>query len=57
MTLFRHIHLFQFSLSLLLFILLNYPIGTEFEGAIIALFHLILTRQDKTRGIKEAFYR
>jgi protein transport protein SEC61 subunit alpha len=31
--------------------------GTEFEGAIIALFHLLLTRQDKVRALKEAFYR
>lgn len=31
--------------------------GTEFEGAIVALFHLLLTRSDKTRALKEAFYR
>lgn len=31
--------------------------GTEFEGAIIALFHLLITRQDKVRALKEAFYR
>ncbi|PJF18835.1 Protein transporter Sec61 subunit alpha isoform 2 [Paramicrosporidium saccamoebae] len=31
--------------------------GTEFEGAVIALFHLLLTRSDKTRALKEAFYR
>ncbi|GAM22992.1 hypothetical protein SAMD00019534_062890 [Acytostelium subglobosum LB1] len=31
--------------------------GTEFEGAIIALFHLLLTRTDKVRALKEAFYR
>lgn len=31
--------------------------GTEFEGAIIALFHLLLTRQDKVRALREAFYR
>ena len=31
--------------------------GTEFEGAIIALFHLLLTRNDKLRALKEAFYR
>lgn len=31
--------------------------GTEFEGAIIALFHLLITRSDKVRGLKEAFYR
>ena len=31
--------------------------GTEFEGAIIALFHLLLTRKDKWRAVKEALYR
>lgn len=31
--------------------------GTEFEGAIIALFHLLITRGDKARALKEAFYR
>ena len=31
--------------------------GTEFEGAIVALFHLLLTRSDKTRALREAFYR
>ena len=31
--------------------------GTEFEGAVIALFHLLATRSDKIRGLKEAFYR
>merc|ERR1711865_384870 len=31
--------------------------GTEFEGAIVALFHLLVTRQDKVRALKEAFYR
>jgi len=31
--------------------------GTEFEGALVALFHLVLSRQDKWRGLKEAFYR
>jgi protein transport protein SEC61 subunit alpha len=31
--------------------------GTEFEGAVIALFHLLATRQDKIRGLREAFYR
>mmetsp|Transcript_6995 Transcript_6995/g.9381 ORF Transcript_6995/g.9381 Transcript_6995/m.9381 type:complete len:473 (+) Transcript_6995:127-1545(+) len=31
--------------------------GTEFEGAIIALFHLLITRGDKVRAVKEAFYR
>merc|ERR1711939_101264 len=31
--------------------------GTEFEGAIVALFHLLVTRTDKVRALKEAFYR
>jgi len=31
--------------------------GTQFEGAIIALFHLLLTRTDKVRALREAFYR
>ncbi|KAJ3445697.1 protein transport protein sec61 subunit alpha isoform [Anaeramoeba flamelloides] len=31
--------------------------GTEFEGAIIAFFHFLITRKDKTRALKEAFYR
>jgi len=31
--------------------------GEEFEGAIIALFHLLITRSDKVRALKEAFYR
>merc|ERR1711975_139858 len=31
--------------------------GTEFEGAVICLFHLLLTRTDKVRALKEAFYR
>lgn len=31
--------------------------GTEFEGAVIALFHLLLTRNDKSKAIREAFYR
>lgn len=31
--------------------------GTEFEGAIIALFHLMITRPDKMRALQEAFYR
>ena len=31
--------------------------GTEFEGAIIALFHLLITRSDKVRALREAFYR
>lgn len=31
--------------------------GPEFEGAVIALFHIMFTWNDKTRGLKEAFYR
>jgi protein transport protein SEC61 subunit alpha len=31
--------------------------GVEFEGAIIAFFHLLLTKDDKVRALKEAFYR
>jgi protein transport protein SEC61 subunit alpha len=31
--------------------------GTEFEGAIIALFHMLITKQDKVRALKDAFYR
>src|SRR6056300_498869 len=31
--------------------------GTEFEGAIIALFHLLITRNDKVRALREALYR
>ncbi len=31
--------------------------GAEFEGALIALCHLLLTRTDKVRALKEAFYR
>ncbi|CAG8537092.1 4687_t:CDS:10 [Dentiscutata erythropus] len=31
--------------------------GPEFEGAIIALFYLLITRNDKLRALKEAFYR
>jgi len=33
------------------------PSGTQFEGAIIALFHLLVTRSDKVRALREAFYR
>ncbi|KAI9095232.1 SecY subunit domain-containing protein [Phlyctochytrium arcticum] len=31
--------------------------GTEFEGAVVALFHLLFTRHDKFRAVKEAMYR
>lgn len=36
---------------------LNTGRGPEFEGALIALFHLLFTWNDKTRALKEAFYR
>jgi protein transport protein SEC61 subunit alpha len=36
---------------------LNTGRGTEFEGAVIALFHLMITRSDKLRAFKEALYR
>lgn len=36
---------------------LNAGRGPEFEGALIALFHFLLTRTDKTRALKDAFYR
>lgn len=31
--------------------------GKEFEGAVIALVHLLVTWPDKTRALREAFYR
>jgi len=31
--------------------------GAEFEGAIIALFHLLITRPNKVHALREAFYR
>ncbi|KAK5831288.1 hypothetical protein PVK06_015083 [Gossypium arboreum] len=31
--------------------------GAEFEGAVIAMFHLLITRTDKVRALREAFYR
>lgn len=31
--------------------------GPEFEGALVALFHLLFTWNDKTRALKEALYR
>lgn len=37
--------------------IINTGRGTEFEGALIALIHLMLTRNDKVRALKEAFYR
>jgi len=31
--------------------------GTQYEGALIALVHLLVTRSDKVRALREAFYR
>jgi len=31
--------------------------GAEFEGAIIALFHMLISKSDKILALKEAFYR
>merc|ERR1712232_978808 len=31
--------------------------GPEFEGAIIAMFHLLISKSDKVGALKEAFYR
>jgi protein transport protein SEC61 subunit alpha len=31
--------------------------GNEYEGSLIALVHLIASRRDKTRALKDAFYR
>ncbi|KAF8818746.1 putative preprotein translocase Sec61, partial [Cardiosporidium cionae] len=31
--------------------------GTEFEGALVSLFHCLYTRSDKVSALKEAFYR
>jgi len=31
--------------------------GTEFEGAVIAFFHLLFTRNDKFKALKEALFR
>eukprot|EP00919_Chromeraceae_sp_WS-2016_P055540 GHVR01132016.1.p1 GENE.GHVR01132016.1~~GHVR01132016.1.p1 ORF type:complete len:359 (-),score=53.59 GHVR01132016.1:208-1284(-) len=36
---------------------LNSGKGTEFEGSIIALFHLLIARTDKTQALREAFFR
>merc|ERR1712151_894231 len=30
--------------------------GTEFEGAVIALFHLLISKSDKVGALKDAFY-
>jgi preprotein translocase subunit SecY len=31
--------------------------GTEFEGAVISMFHLLITKENKVSALKEAFYR
>lgn len=31
--------------------------GSEYEGAVIALIHLLLSRKDKVRALRQAFYR
>jgi len=31
--------------------------GTEFEGAVVAMFHMLITRSDKVGALKDAFYR
>lgn len=36
---------------------INMGRGTEFEGAVISLFHLLAVRKDKKRALVEAFYR
>lgn len=36
---------------------INAGAGPQFEGSVIAFFHLLLTRKDKVRALKEAFYR
>lgn len=50
-TVFLNVFNLQFNISFLL------RAGTEFEGAVIALFHLLATRTDKVRALREAFYR
>ena len=35
----------------------NQGAGPQFEGALINTFHLLITRNDKTKAMKEAFYR
>ncbi|KAK3808538.1 MAG: SecY subunit domain-containing protein [Benniella sp.] len=35
----------------------NFGSGSEFEGALIALPHLLFTRSNKARALKDAFYR
>ena len=32
-------------------------LGTEFEGAVVALFHMLITKADKARALHDAFWR
>merc|ERR1712137_1181290 len=36
---------------------INQGRGSEFEGAVIALFHMLATLSDKVRAVRDAFYR
>eukprot|EP00933_Yihiella_yeosuensis_P013465 TRINITY_DN1246_c0_g2_i3.p1 TRINITY_DN1246_c0_g2~~TRINITY_DN1246_c0_g2_i3.p1 ORF type:complete len:474 (+),score=102.35 TRINITY_DN1246_c0_g2_i3:80-1501(+) len=36
---------------------MNTGSGTQFEGAVVALFHLLVSKSDKLMALKEAFYR
>uniref|UniRef100_A0A7S0G5Z8 Translocon Sec61/SecY plug domain-containing protein n=1 Tax=Rhodosorus marinus TaxID=101924 RepID=A0A7S0G5Z8_9RHOD len=36
---------------------INIGRGVEFEGAVIAMFHLLLTRKDKPQALQSAFFR
>jgi protein transport protein SEC61 subunit alpha len=36
---------------------INVGKGTEFEGAVIALFHMLLTRPNKLKALSDAFFR
>ena len=60
-VLYQTIYFDKFKLYDLVYIFSNHNFilfeGTEFEGAVIALFHLLATRTDKVRGLREAFYR
>jgi len=37
--------------------LMDTPSGPQYEGAVVALFYLLVTRSDKIPALKEAFYR
>ena len=37
--------------------IINTGRGTEFEGAVLALFHLLMTRESKVAAVREAFLR